>query len=71
MADRSELDGWNKVDRFKVLDRLEVLYRYYKLYVLDGLRVLRRLYTNKDILLGYIERQFNINKKEINMNDNN
>ena len=39
-----------------MLDRLEVLYRYYRLYVLNGLRVLRRLYTNKDILSGYIER---------------
>ena len=71
MADRSEPDGWNKVDRFKVPDRLEVLYRYYRLYVLDGLRVLRRLYTNKDILSGCAERQFNINRKEININDNN
>ena len=56
MADRSKPDGWNKVDRFKVPVRLEVLYRYYRLYVLDGLRVLRRLYTNKDILSGCIER---------------
>ena len=39
--------------------------------MLDGLRVLRRLYTSKDILSGYIERQFNINRKEININDNN
>ena len=39
--------------------------------MLDGLKMLRRLYTNKDILLGYIEREFNINRKEININDNN
>ena len=39
--------------------------------MLDRVKVLRRLYTNKDILSGYIEKLFNINRKEPNINDNN
>ena len=39
--------------------------------MLDGSKVLRRLYTNKDILSGSIEKQFNIKRKNININDNN
>ena len=31
--------------------------------------MLRRLYTNKDILSGCVEKYFNINRKEININD--